>query len=153
MSTSANDIETRSVVVEFDYPYPREKVWRAITEPDLVAAWLMPNDIKPVVGHTFTFKTQPAGSFDGLARCEVIACEPNELLSFTWVGGAKEMTGYGAYIDTVITIQLTRTAAGTHLRLEQSGFTPDVFPTWEIMSKGWLAIPARILKVIEESAG
>ena len=36
----------RSIVAEYDLPYPPEKVWRALTEPELLAAWLMPNDIQ-----------------------------------------------------------------------------------------------------------
>ena len=32
---------------ECDLPDPPEKVWRALTEPELLAAWMMPNDIKP----------------------------------------------------------------------------------------------------------
>ncbi|MEQ4718480.1 SRPBCC domain-containing protein [Nonomuraea sp. B19D2] len=34
-------------------------MWRALTEPELVARWLMPNDFKPQVGHRFTFTTEP----------------------------------------------------------------------------------------------
>ncbi|MFB6393843.1 SRPBCC domain-containing protein [Polymorphospora lycopeni] len=40
--------------------HPPEKVWRALTDPDLVAAWLMPNTFEPRVGHRFTFRTDPA---------------------------------------------------------------------------------------------
>ena len=32
-------------------PHPPSKVWRALTEPDLIATWLMENDFQPVVGH------------------------------------------------------------------------------------------------------
>ena len=46
---------------------PVEQVWRALTDPDLLARWLMPNDFKPVVGHQFTFRTEPVPQhgFDG----------------------------------------------------------------------------------------
>lgn len=35
---------TRSIVVEGDFPYPPDKVWRALTEDELIAQWLMPNN-------------------------------------------------------------------------------------------------------------
>ena len=48
-------IQTRSVIVERDITHPPEKVWRALTQPHLIAEWLMKNDFIPVVGHRFTF--------------------------------------------------------------------------------------------------
>jgi uncharacterized protein YndB with AHSA1/START domain len=38
-------------------PYTPAQVWKALTDPDLLARWLMPNDFQLVVGHHFTFKT------------------------------------------------------------------------------------------------
>jgi uncharacterized protein YndB with AHSA1/START domain len=51
---------TEQIVVEYSFPQPPAHVWRALTEPELLAAWLMPNDIAPVVGHKFNFRTQAA---------------------------------------------------------------------------------------------
>jgi uncharacterized protein YndB with AHSA1/START domain len=31
--------EIRSVVVERDIPHPPEKIWRALTQPHLIAEW------------------------------------------------------------------------------------------------------------------
>ncbi len=39
---------------EMSYPEPPEWVWRALIDPQELAAWLMPNDFLPVVGHRFT---------------------------------------------------------------------------------------------------
>lgn len=39
--------ETRSVVVERELPFPPEKIWRALTQPHLIADWLMKNDSRP----------------------------------------------------------------------------------------------------------
>ena len=41
--------ETLSVVIEREMPFPPEKIWRALTQPHLIAEWLMKNDFKPVV--------------------------------------------------------------------------------------------------------
>jgi uncharacterized protein YndB with AHSA1/START domain len=48
--------ETRSVVVEREIPHAPEKIWRALTEPHLIAEWLMNNDFEPAVGHRFNFR-------------------------------------------------------------------------------------------------
>jgi uncharacterized protein YndB with AHSA1/START domain len=48
--------ETRSVVVEREMPYPPEKIWRTLTQPNLIEEWLMKNDFKPVVGHHFNLR-------------------------------------------------------------------------------------------------
>jgi uncharacterized protein YndB with AHSA1/START domain len=61
---------TQSIVEERLMPHPPEKVWRALTQPALIAQWLMQNDFKPEVGHRFTFraKPQPAGPASPIAR-------------------------------------------------------------------------------------
>jgi len=50
---------TQSISLKYDLPHPPAKVWRALTEPELLAAWLMANDMRALVGHRFTFKQQP----------------------------------------------------------------------------------------------
>lgn len=113
--------------IERVYPHPRERVWRAITEPELLARWLMPNDFAPVVGHEFTFRTEPGPGFDGIVRCRVLAVEPPHSVSFTWTGGP---------IDTVVTITLFEHPDGTRLSMLQTGFRG---------LKAWLV--SRMLKI------
>ena len=45
----------RTVVVERDFPYPPERIWRALTQPHLIQEWLMKTDFVQVVGHRFEF--------------------------------------------------------------------------------------------------
>ena len=65
---------TEAIRTDSFFPHPPEKVWRALTDPELLASWLMPNDFEPRVGHQFTFRTDPvpAHDFDGIVRCEVL---------------------------------------------------------------------------------
>ena len=105
--------ETLSVVVEREIPYPPEKIWRALTQPHLIAEWLMQNDFEPVVGPSFQ-SSRRLGRVD----CEVLAVEPNRTLSYTWAATMR-------VIESVVTLTLTPTGTGTHLRMEQSGFRPD----------------------------
>lgn len=95
------------------YPHPRAKLWRALTDADLLGRWLMPNDFEPRVGHRFTFRTEPGPGFDGIVHCEVLRLDEPEVLSFTWRGGP---------LDTVVTFRLDEVDGGTRLRFEQTGF-------------------------------
>jgi uncharacterized protein YndB with AHSA1/START domain len=76
MSNTAT--ETLSVVVEREIPFPPEKIWRALTQPHLIEEWLMKNDFKPVVGHSFNLRADW-----GVVDCQVQAVEPNKTLSYT----------------------------------------------------------------------
>jgi len=103
--------DTRAVVTERELVHPPEKVWRALTQPHLIEAWLMKNDFVPAIGHRFKL----AGDW-GSVDCEVTELEPNRSLAYTW-------TAMG--LATLLQFSLTPTAAGTHLRIEQSGFPTE----------------------------
>jgi hypothetical protein len=64
-------VESQSISMEFDLPHPPSKVWRALTEPELLGKWLMPTTMQPVLGTSFTFKTQSSPKWDGVVSCEV----------------------------------------------------------------------------------
>ena len=133
-----NPESTQAITVDYDFPQSPEKVWRALTEPALLAAWLMPNDIRPLVGHRLTFQAQPAPGWDGVAYCEVLAVEPPRLLIYRWGGGSKELKGYGHQLETVVTWTLTPTATGgTHLLLVHDGFRPEDAFAFQTMGQGW----------------
>ena len=100
--------ETLSVVVEREMPFPPEKIWRALTQPNLIAEWLMTSDFKPERDHRFRF-TADWGGVD----CQVLEVEPMRTLAYSW--GAMG-------VGTIVTWSLTPSDAGTHLRMEQSGF-------------------------------
>ena len=44
------------------------------TMPTDVYLWLMDNDFEPVVGHRFTFRTEPTRGFDGIVGRGDLAC-------------------------------------------------------------------------------
>jgi len=120
---SNTETETLSVVVEREIPYPPEKIWRALTQPHLIEAWLMKNDFKPVVGHSFNLSADW-----GAVDCQVLAIEPNKTLSYKW-----DAMG----LESVVTWTLTPSSTGTHLRMEQSGFRPDQQPYYQGAKAGW----------------
>src|ERR1700748_4008929 len=73
---------TRTVVIERVFPHAPEKVWRALTESQLVAQWLMKNDFEPVVGRKFQLRSEPVPNWDGVIDCEVLVVEPAKRLLY-----------------------------------------------------------------------
>ncbi len=121
---------TRSVVVEREFPYPPEKIWRALTQPHLIEEWLMKNDFKPAVGHRFNLR----GDWGGVLDCEVLEVAPNRTLSYTW-NFAHEDAAYN--LRSVVIFTLTPTTGGTLLRMEQSGFGPEQKQAYGGARLGW----------------
>jgi uncharacterized protein YndB with AHSA1/START domain len=122
---SEPDDATESIIVECDLAEPPAKVWRALTEPALLASWLMPNDIRPFVGARFTFQAE-SDSGSGIIECEVLAAEPPHLLRYSWRGDDANRGAPDRILDSVVTFVLTETAdGGTHLRLVHDGFPAD----------------------------
>jgi uncharacterized protein YndB with AHSA1/START domain len=141
-----------SIDLHFDLPESPAAVWRALTEQKLLEAWLMPNDIKPVVGHEFTFKSKPMGNWDGTAYCTITEVVPNEKLQYKWQ--AKKDATTGDYnFDTLLTFALTANAdGGTHLHLLHEGFQPDDFG-FKVMGDGWKSMMvSRIGAVLRDEA-
>ena len=111
------------------YPFSIDRVWVALTDPDAMSDWLMPNDFKPVVGHRFNFRTKPAPGFDGVVHCEVLEIDPPRHLAFSWKGGG---------IDTVVRFTLSGHGDGTRMVMEQEGFKGiRGFMVSRLLGGGW----------------
>ncbi|MCC8973954.1 SRPBCC family protein [Bradyrhizobium brasilense] len=122
--------ETRSAIVEREFPHPPEKLWRALTQPHLMEEWLMKNNFKPEVGHSFNLR----GEWGGVLDCKVLTVEPHRTLSYTW---NFAHTDAAFNLESVVVFTLTPTATGTHLRVEQSGFQPDQKQAYGGAHAGW----------------
>ena len=135
-------LQTESISFEFDLQHSPEKVWRALTDPTLLAEWLL-----PVVGFTlepgaaFTFRTQPHPGWDGIVNCQTLAVETHKRLSYTW--GVGNMG-----LDTVVTFTLTPIASGTRLSLVQSGFEPDQKKNFGGARYGWKMMGATLVELL-----
>jgi uncharacterized protein YndB with AHSA1/START domain len=135
--------QTESLSFEFDLPHAPEKVWRALTDPALLAQWLLPVfDLELEPGAAFTFKTQPYPGWDGTVNCRFVEIEANRKLTYTWTV---------PFLDTVVTFTLTPTASGTRLSLVQSGFSAGQKREfggarygWKMMGDKLVALLARI---------
>lgn len=124
------------------YPYPPERVWRALADSRAVAEWLMPNDFEPRLGHKFQFKSKPVGGWDGIVNCEVLECDPPRRLVYSWKSNM---------LDTVVAWTLERTAEGTRLTLEHTGFAGmKALMISFVVGSGWKGI---LEKGIRAAAG
>lgn len=59
---------------------PIQKVWNAVATSEGLAAWFMPNDFRPVVGHAFHLDAGPYGK----SPCKVMEVDPPHRLSFLY---------------------------------------------------------------------
>ncbi|HEX8344623.1 MAG TPA: SRPBCC domain-containing protein [Actinoplanes sp.] len=131
--------DTTTIEVDQFLPHPPARLWRALTDAERLARWFMPNDFAPVVGHRFTFRTQPRAGFDGVVHCEVLALQPERLLRFAWRGGT---------LDSTVTWNLVPEGRGTRLMLRHEGFDPDdpfQRQALTIMGRGWRSHVLRAL--------
>jgi len=136
---------TRSLVIERVFPHPPEKLWRALTEGPLLAQWMMKNDFEPVAGHRFQFRADPMPNWNGIVDCEVLAVEPLRRLSYNWgVGG-----GAGG-LQWVVEWTLTPAESGTHVRMEQSGFSADQQAAYQGANYGWQRFFANLERALGE---
>lgn len=135
--TNLQDI-TQTVV----YNAPIEKVWNAVSTSEGIAAWFMPNDFQPEVGHEFHLQS-PFGP----SPCKVIQLEPPHLLSFTW-----DTDGW------IVTFLLKEMDGKTEFTLIHGGWKqPDtILPKAnekasvirDRMNHGWIRIIERLGEVV-----
>jgi uncharacterized protein YndB with AHSA1/START domain len=136
--------QTESISLEFDLPHSREKVWRALTDPVLLAEWLLPVvELRLDPDAAFTFRAQPQPGWDGIVNCQFVEIEAQRKLSYTWVVGE---------IDTVVTFTLTPTASGTRLSLVQSGFRPEQKQNFGGARYGWKLMGGKLVDLLARIA-
>ncbi len=136
----------RAIRHQFTFSQPPEVVWEYLTNSELLAQWLMPNDFKPIVGHKFQFGAKPKFplGFDGKIYCEVLEIIPNQKLVYSWRGGlSKENPS----LNSTVIWTLTPADNGTVLTLEHKGFKGmKNYLAYIIMKKGWTKIGKRLFK-------
>ena len=130
---------THTLVIEKEFPYPPEKLWRALTEGALIKEWLMDNDFHPSVGHQFNFRATPVANWNGVIDSKVLIVEPNRKLAYSW--GSMGL-------ETIVTWTIVATAGGTRLRMEQSGFRPDQEFAYKGANYGWQKFISNLGRVV-----
>ena len=132
--------EAGVIQLEHMYSQPPSAVWQALTDPDLVARWWAPGDVRPIVGHRFELDMGPWG----MQPCEVLRVEPERLIQYRFATTT---------LDTTITWELAPEGDGTRLTLRHEGFdldSPMGRQAFEGMKPGWPGLLARIETVFTE---
>jgi uncharacterized protein YndB with AHSA1/START domain len=114
-----------SIVVECELDEPREKVWRALTVPEIVAEWM---NVENVATPSREKRERPANqSLDPTQlEYEVIAAEPPSQLQY------RLREGDGRSVESTVTFELSDTpTGGTRLRIvhdafEQAAIQPEM---------------------------
>lgn len=128
-----------TITVEHAYKQSPARVWRALTDPALVARWWAPGDIRAEVGHRFELDMGPWGK----QACEVLAVEPERLFRIRFA-----LTT----LDTIITFALAPDGDGTRLTLIHEGFdldSPMGRRAFEGMRPGWPGVLAKIAATLD----
>lgn len=140
------DIET---VIEI--AAPRERVWRAVTDPALVVQWMGCLRFQAAAGHIFYLQPDRARReardvADAIA-CRIEVLDAPRRLSFAW--------GFPATPDTFVDIRLRNIPGGTHVRLVHSGW--DQFEDREVegvrggLGRAWHEVALPALKAVAEA--
>lgn len=133
--------QTESISFELDLPHAPEKVWRALTQPELLAQWLLPvTGLQLEPGAAFTFKTQAFPGWDGTVNCRLIEIEAQRKLSYSWAV---------PFLDTMVTFTLTPTAAGTRLAILQTGFKPEQKQEFGGARYGWNMMGTKLAALLD----
>jgi uncharacterized protein YndB with AHSA1/START domain len=132
--------QTEAITFEFDLKHPPKKVWRALTDPELLKEWLLPTvGLKLETGADFMLKTQAYPGWDGTVNCRFVEIEPERKLAYSWCV---------PFLETVVTFTLTPTASGTHLSLVQSGFKPDQKQNLGGARYGWKMMGEKLVELL-----
>lgn len=133
---------SKAGIIELEHRYAASpaEVWRALTEPELLARWWARGDVRPVVGHRFELDM---GAW-GMQPCEVLAVEPERLLRYRFATTS---------LDTIITWKLSPEGNGTLLKLTHEGFdldSPLGKKALEGMGAGWPGLLGRLGQLLSD---
>lgn len=125
----------------FVFKAPVGKVWDAVSTSEGIAAWFMPNDFQPVVGHEFHLDAGPYGK----SPCKVTEVEPQKRVSFNW---GKDWT---------LTFELADLGGQTEFTLIHAGWDPEKATEFgelhtivrERMDQGWAGLGIKLGSYVE----
>lgn len=136
--------QTDAISFEFELQHPPAKVWRALTDPVLLAEWLLPVvELELAPGAAFRFQAPPQPGWDGLVQGRMLEIEPQRKLSYTWVVGD---------LDTVVTFTLTPTLSGTRLSLLHTGFQPHQKQNFGGARYGWRMMGGKLVDLLAKGS-
>ncbi|RFM26421.1 SRPBCC family protein [Deminuibacter soli] len=142
---------TKSIEQKLFFNHKPEAVWEYLTNAELMAQWLMPNDFQPVLWHDFQFTTKayPDLDFDGHVYCKVLEIVPYKKLVYSWKSGPGEGR---ISVDSIVTWTLVEKDNGTELQLVHSGFKEIAnLKLYAAMTDGWMKNIQKIAVLLNDA--
>lgn len=130
--------DTHGIVIEWDYPVPRERVFAAWVEPQTVVEWFAPPgfaitkcDLVPTAGEPWQINYEDPNGHTYTERGVRQAADAPAFVSFTHT----QVDGSFVGPETLIRVTLEDVDGQTHMRFEQTGFRS--LRLAEVSEEGW----------------
>jgi len=105
------DIEFRRT-----YPHAIDKVWRALTEPEALGAWLMETDFAAESGRSFRMWCRNENGATDTYLCSVLELESPRRMLWSWILAGRQGEG-----ETYVEFKLREVPGGTELTIRHQG--------------------------------
>ena len=128
------EVGAREIRIDHVFDAPRDAVFSAWIDPDQIARWWAPGDVRAEVGHTFSLDMGPWGR----QSCRVLEVQEGRLLRYSFGEGV---------LDSTVTWRLAPEGSGTRLFLTHDGFdldSPVGRQAYDGMGTGWPTVLSRI---------
>jgi uncharacterized protein YndB with AHSA1/START domain len=123
------------------FPVSVDRVWHALTDPQMINRWLMAtDDFEAKVGARFTLRDQPRPGFRGYIECEVLELSAPHRMVWSWSSADD-----GA--PTRLVIELEARGEETRLTLRHTGDTDE--RTARGTNEGWTRKLGQLSEVLE----
>jgi uncharacterized protein YndB with AHSA1/START domain len=117
------------IAIEELLPRSVERVWHALTDPQIINRWLMrTDDFEARVGATFTLRDEPREGCRGHVECQVLELSPPHRMVWSWHAAEDPA-------PTRLVIELEAQGQGTQMSLRHTGDADE--PTVRRTTEGW----------------
>ena len=134
------------ILVDANYAHPPALVWKVLTTPRALAAWLMETTFaRAEVGHRFRFTDRPRPFWDGICECTVESADEPRQLALAW--------GTNTSVPTRVTWTLAPTLdGGTRVTFRHDGLAGiQGFLMKQGMTRGWKRMLQRSIPFVLEA--
>jgi uncharacterized protein YndB with AHSA1/START domain len=112
------------------FPVPVQRVWHALTDPQMINRWLMEtDDFRPEVGARFTLRHEPSPDHRGYVECQVLELSPPHRMVWSWCSDESAT-------PTRLVIELEAHGQATRLTLRHTGDAAE--RTVKATGAGWV---------------
>ncbi len=155
MTLPATEIQNYTLSLSRDFNAPREKVFQAWTDPEVLSKWFGPRGVMTEsaqidlrIGGKYQFKLKLPDGTISTHQGEYREIDPPNKLVFTGILDGQGCSGSaGHYAETVVTIEFKEQGDGTRLML-----THDFLPSEESKEShafGWKGSFERLYELLD----